>query len=71
MASTCSACQSGDMTDPQVIKHYLDRIGEEMGSLTKWERDFVESLQEQFDERGRLSDRQAEILERIYADKTK
>ena len=38
--------------------------------LTKWEADFIDSIAEQFDARGSISDRQEEILERIYAEKT-
>ena len=37
--------------------------------LSAWERGFVESLQEQFNRRGKLSPRQLEILERIENDK--
>lgn len=39
-------------------------------TLTKWEESFVESLQEQFDAKGSLSDRQLEILDRIYTERT-
>ena len=38
-------------------------------TFNKWERDFLESVREQFDERGRLSDRQEQVLMRLY-DKT-
>ncbi len=38
--------------------------------LTPWETSFMESITDQFDRSGRLSDRQVEILERIYAEKT-
>jgi hypothetical protein len=34
--------------------------------LTKWESDFIQSIAEQFDKKGDLSDRQCEILERLY-----
>ena len=39
-------------------------------NLTKWEEDFVESVAGLLERRGTLSERQAEILERIYADRT-
>lgn len=38
--------------------------------LSKWEEDFVASVGQQLTERGRLSDRQVEVLDRIYAEKT-
>jgi len=38
--------------------------------LTEWEENFLESISDQFDKRGTLSDKQFEILDRIYAEKT-
>lgn len=35
-------------------------------SLNKWEYDFMESIAEQFDKKGNLSDKQCEILEKIF-----
>ena len=58
------------MTDSKTVEHYLRTIEEEGRNLNKWEQDFVESVREQFDERGTVSDKQEEILERIYTDKT-
>ena len=37
-----------------------------LSNLTKWEEDFIASVDEQFGNRGNLSDRQCEILEKIY-----
>lgn len=54
----------------EVIRHWIDTISTEGRGLSKWEGDFVESVAEQFEERGSISDRQEEILERIYAEKT-
>ena len=34
--------------------------------LTPWEEEFINSIYEQFDEKGDLSNKQCEILERIY-----
>lgn len=57
--------------DPKAfIAHMLAELETPAKSLSKWEEDFVESVSEQFERRGSLSDRQAEILERIYAEKT-
>lgn len=59
------------MTNPkEVIEHWIQTINEEGRDLTKWEDDFMESVTEQFEERGTVSDKQEEIIERIYADKT-
>lgn len=37
--------------------------------LTTWELEFLESVTEQVDERGFLSPKQAEVLERIIEEK--
>jgi hypothetical protein len=47
----------------------LDGLDTPAKELTKWETDFVASITEQFETRKSLSDRQFEILERIYAEK--
>jgi hypothetical protein len=52
------------------IEHWIATINEEGRGLSKWEMDFMESVSEQFEERGSVSDKQEEIIERIYADKT-
>jgi hypothetical protein len=38
--------------------------------LTTWEVDFLDSIREQIEAGRRLSDRQLDIVERIYAEKT-
>jgi hypothetical protein len=54
----------------QTIKRMIDYLIKnlERGSrdLTEWESDFVNSIYEQFEERGDLSSKQCEILERLY-----
>ncbi len=55
---------------PDAIERMIEAIQQDGQGLSKWEEDFVESLADQFAERGRLSERQEEILERIYAEKT-
>ena len=35
-------------------------------TFNKWEHDFLESIREQFDSRGSLSERQEEILQKLY-----
>jgi repressor of nif and glnA expression len=54
----------------EVIADWIERINTEGRKLTEWELEFMESIAEQFDRIGSLSDRQEEILERIYAEKT-
>ena len=34
--------------------------------LTDWENSFIESVRDQFDRKGSLSERQIEVLETIY-----
>ena len=59
------------MTHPkEVISHWIITINDEGRNLSKWETDFMESVTEQFEDRGSVSDKQEEIIERIYADKT-
>jgi hypothetical protein len=53
-----------------VIAEWIRAIQEDSDGLTKWEQDFVDSLDEQVELHGRISDRQEEILERIYSEKT-
>jgi hypothetical protein len=53
-----------------LIAHMLDSLKTPSRELTKWEEDFIESIDEQFTERSSLSEKQFEILERIYAEKT-
>lgn len=58
------------------IREWIEAINSEGRGLTKWERDFMESITEQFIDptrpqwHGSLSERQEEILEWIYAEKT-
>jgi hypothetical protein len=52
------------------IEHMLRALETPHKTLTKWEENFIESLNEQYQSRGTLSERQYEILERIYAEKT-
>lgn len=54
----------------EVIAHWIETVNEEGRNLTQWERSFMESIADQFERAGSLSDRQEEILERIYAEKT-
>lgn len=53
-----------------LIQHMLTALETPSKSLTKWEENFVESLTEQFERKKSLSDRQLEILDRIYTENT-
>ena len=56
---------------PDVIDGWLQQIADDLNEpLTDWEESFVESVADQWERRRWLSDRQLEILERIYAEKT-
>lgn len=55
----------------ELWKSWIDKCREDFHRLSKWEKDFVDSVEEQLGEKGQLSERQAEILERIYSAKTK
>ena len=54
----------------EVVKGWIDRVNDEGRGLTAWEQQFMESITEQFDRSSYLSDKQIEILERIYTEKT-
>ena len=59
------------MTKPkEVIREWIELVNTEERNLSKWEQDFMDSITEQFEERGSISDRQEEILELIYSEKT-
>lgn len=59
------------MTQPkEVISHWIITINDEGRNLSKWELDFMESVTQQFERRGSVSDKQEETIERIYAEKT-
>lgn len=42
----------------------------ECDKLSSWESGFVESVAEQFERKGELSDKQCETLNRIYEERT-
>ena len=58
-----------DRKTKEIIKQWIEDVNEEGRGLTDWERNFMFSITEQFDSRGALSERQEEILERIYTEK--
>ena len=48
------------------IAYMLEHCADFTERLSEWEGDFVDSVTEQFTARGDLSDKQVEVLERIY-----
>lgn len=54
----------------KLIDHMFELLETPNKELTSWEEDFLASTKEQWELRWWLSDRQFEILERIYAEKT-
>lgn len=58
------------MNSKETIEYMFEALETPNRELTKWEEDFIVSIRRQFKEKKMLSDRQTEILERIYAEKT-
>ena len=56
--------------DSATIENWIAIIQENEHKLSKWEADFIDSISEQFESKGWISDKQEEILERIYSEKT-
>lgn len=56
--------------DPKIIEDWIILVNDEGRNLSKWELGFMESITEQFEKTNSISDRQEEILERIYSEKT-
>jgi hypothetical protein len=55
----------------EVYDYWLKTLYEEAeDKLSSWERDFLESVAGQLAFRGNLTEKQAQTLERIYAEKT-
>ena len=56
--------------DKDILTSWILACLEVETELSKWEYDFILSLQEQLEHKSHLSERQEEILERIYAERT-
>ena len=54
----------------KLIDHMFSSLDSPSKELTKWEEDFLASIYEQWEARRWLSEKQYEILDRIYAEKT-
>lgn len=53
------------------IQQWIHTVNDFGRHLTDWEVNFMESITYQFELSGSLSEGQIEILERIYAEKTR
>ena len=58
------------LIEHQLIEHMLESLATPSRELTKWEEDFIASITETFTAWKHLSDKQFEVLNRIYAEKT-
>jgi len=56
--------------DKALIKEWIEYVQVQGVNLTKWEEGFIESIAEQFELKQWISDKQEEILERLYTEKT-
>ena len=54
----------------KVHQHWIEQCQLSSDRLTEWEEQFVESVKGQLEKKGSISYGQAEILERIYSEKT-
>lgn len=52
------------------LKRFVSELQESDLELSKWEEGFLESVADKLSKGWTLSDRQIEILERLYAEKT-
>jgi len=56
--------------DKQLAAHMLRELESPSKELTSWELGFLESVGDQLETRGSMTDKQMEILKRIYEEKT-
>jgi hypothetical protein len=55
---------------PDQIQYMLTALESPRKELSKWEEDFLDSVRDYFERRRVLTERQADMLERIYTEKT-
>lgn len=61
--------KSGTEMSPDNISRFIEALEQPKKTLTRWEEDFLVSIRDQFDRTGELSERQFEILEKLYTEK--
>jgi len=54
----------------ETIQHMLDALDSPRHPLSKWEENFLATVNEQFESHRHLSDDQFEKLEEVYVEKT-
>jgi hypothetical protein len=54
-----------------VVSQWIKDVVDHGRDLSKWEEQFIESISDQFDRTHRLSERQIEVLERIWEEKAR
>lgn len=59
-----------EKTKKQLIEYFFAHLEHNSRGMTKWETDFIDSIKDQWDTKGTLSEKQYETLERIYAERT-
>jgi len=59
-----------DKTDLYRVHQAWIEACQSSDKLTEWEDNFVSSLKGQLEKKGSLSEKQVEILERIYSERT-
>lgn len=59
-----------DKEKEKLHRWWIETIQNEGRYITKYEEDFVQSMEDWLDEGRNLTERQAEILEKIYVEKT-
>lgn len=62
----CQECEEKRQTAHMLALLPEDGDDPERDRLTDWENNFLDSVRSQFENKGRLSDRQYIVLERIY-----
>ena len=50
----------------KAVRYALGYCADNLDRLTDWEQDFIESVTDQFERSGHLSEKQEDVLERIY-----
>ena len=54
----------------EVLERWIQTCLEDGKGITAWENEFLVSVGEQLEKKGTLSEKQEDIVERIYANKT-
>ncbi len=57
------------MHDREIIGKWIESINKEGRGLTGWEKQFMESVTDQFENGSGLSEKQQKTLEKIYVEK--